>query len=295
MPPDQPAANRTVLLTGAASGLGAHTALLAARRGHTVFGGVRDRAALDKSETGTRFRSSGVTPVTLDVLHEASIDRAVSTVVEAAGSLDVLVCCAGIAARGALEDMPMDEIRRVMDTNFYGTIAAIRRVLPVMRRQAAGTVIAVSSLSGLIGLPGDGAYAASKFALEGACEALAAEVGRFGVRVMLAQPGAFRTKLARHASRSADYPADTPYEALLDHLEQDAEAGHGDDPAVAAAEIVALFERPTATLRHPIGDQARAVTETLKTLGDRERRAYAHEVTGTGWWAGPIPGRPGNR
>jgi NAD(P)-dependent dehydrogenase (short-subunit alcohol dehydrogenase family) len=159
-----------------------------------------------------------------------------------------------------------------------------RRALPLMRRGRRTTIIMMSSLSGLLGLPGSSAYCASKFALEGAAEALRNEVGRFGVWVCLIEPGGFASAMSGKRMIAADYPADSPYVPMLRHLTHAPPAVA--DPAPVAELVLSIIDDPAPRLRYAAGIQAGQVVARLDTLDDRSRQDYALAVTGLGWWQG---------
>jgi NAD(P)-dependent dehydrogenase (short-subunit alcohol dehydrogenase family) len=273
-----------ILVTGASAGLGAAIAGGAAARGHRVLAGGRRFAALRQSSLGPT-----VSEIALDVRSDVSCRAAAATMMEKFDGIDVLVANAGVASVGALEETPVDEFRRVMDVNFFGSIRIIQAVLPLMRNARSGVIVAISSLSGLIGLPGDSAYAASKHALEGALESLAGEVSRFGVRVVLVEPGAIATGLMTRVSHAASH-ARSPYRAFHDHLRVRTSDAAGAEPATIAAEILSLIESPDATLRRPVGDQARAVVKSLASQSAEARAAFSVRAAGLSWWVAGADG-----
>ena len=164
-----------------------------------------------------------------------------------------------------------------MEVNFFGAIALTRTFLPLMRRAGGGVILMVSSLSGLIGLPFDGAYAASKFALEGASESLRYELEPFGVKVALVEPGAYATALAVPHAGAAETAYDQ-FEQL--RRSRAGEAPHGGDPGEAARIIEETLLQQTPELRVPCGAQALAVTARLRTLEGAARRDFALAAAG---------------
>jgi NAD(P)-dependent dehydrogenase (short-subunit alcohol dehydrogenase family) len=177
-------AARVVWITGASSGIGAACAARLARDGHRVFGTTRGAAP---AEPG------GVEWVSLDVRDDASVAAGVSQVLAAAGRIDVLVNNAGVGIAGAVEDTTPEDLVRQLDTNLLGPLRLVRAVAPPMRAQRSGRIVQISSLAGRIGVPFQGAYSASKFALEGLSESLALELRPFGIDVVLVQPGDLRS------------------------------------------------------------------------------------------------------
>lgn len=269
-----------ILVSGGSSGIGAAIAAAGIARGHHVFaGGRRFRTLQCSSDADGRL-----VEIPLDVLDSSSCRAAVDEMKKRVGGVDVLVASAGIAAAGAFEETPAEEFHRLMDVNFYGAIRTIKAVLPEMRAAKGGLVIVISSLSGLVGLPGDSAYAASKFALEGACEALAPEVARFGVEVVIVQPGGVDTPLLETAppapgALTGDYGA---FNAFLRDRAHNRRGGAGADEI--AAEILGIIENRGGPLRRPVGDQARKTASLLPTLSDAGRRQLALDASGLQWW-----------
>ncbi len=178
---------KVVLVTGASSGIGQAIAGELAARGWRVFGTSRSGAAVP---------TPGVEMIALDVDDDTSVERAVAAVLARAGRIDAIVNNAGWAIMGAVEDTAIAEAKAQMETNFFGVLRLCRAVLPVMRRQGGGTIVNISSLSGLFGTPFSGLYSASKFAVEGMSEALHIETRKLGIRVVLIEPGDHASALA---------------------------------------------------------------------------------------------------
>jgi NAD(P)-dependent dehydrogenase (short-subunit alcohol dehydrogenase family) len=264
---------RVALITGAASGIGRATAERLARADWAVYATFRPqgRSAPPRGQgADARIRW-----LPLDVSDESARRAALRVIESAHGRLDVLVNNAGVLATGPLEEIRERALREVMEVNFFGALNVTRTFLPMMRRQSGGGIILmISSLSGLIGLPFEGAYAASKFALEGASESLRYELEPFGIRVALIEPGAYATALTNferppHGTASA-YPAyEQPHSARAARISRDA------DPAEVAALIEDTIARGAPQLHVPCGAQAHAIVARLRTLSESERREFA--------------------
>ena len=174
-----------VLITGASSGIGMATALYMAERGYRVVGTSREKARLAGLESEAGRRGLAVAGVELDINDEAGLPDALAAVVEQHGPIDVLVNNAGYGLFGPVQTLGADELRAQFETNVFAVVRLMRAVLPGMIERGGGTIVNVSSILGRIGAPFHGAYASSKFALEGLTESLRTEVWPLGVRVAL--------------------------------------------------------------------------------------------------------------
>jgi NAD(P)-dependent dehydrogenase (short-subunit alcohol dehydrogenase family) len=243
-----------VLVTGAASGFGRLAVIEAAKRGHTVYAGVRDLSRLEP------FGDDRVRVVQLDVTVAEQREAAVKGILDEQGRIDALVNNAGSPLGGFLEDIDEDELRKLFDVNVFAVFELTKRVLPAMRAQRSGAIVMLSSMSGRMAAPGLAAYAASKFALEGLSEGWRHELAPFGIRVTLVEPGAYKTDILgrnRLLSRRAASP-DSPYAAQFTKMEglaakMTARAG---DPQDVARKVVDLCEAKAPRLRHPMGMSA---------------------------------------
>lgn len=255
----------TVLITGCSSGIGLETALAFARRGDRTYASMRNVAKATRLRERAEAEGLDLRIITLDVTDDASTTAAVREVESAHGAVDVLVNNAGVNHVGAVETTSFDEARAVMETNFWGALRTARAVLPAMRRQGSGVVVNVSSLAGRTwSVPYGGFYAAGKSGLGAVSEALAGEVGRFGIRVVCLEPGSFATDvhtnaLAREVVQDGPYGAD---EAWLRRFMLGTAEGAGDASVVAEA-VVAAAEDPATPLHSPVGEGAQAAIEMV--------------------------------
>ena len=199
---------QVVWITGASSGLGLHTAQALARSGFRVAAGAR---SFGKGRT-----VEGCLCLPLDVTDQESIQRFGDQAMAAFGPPDILVNCAGMLILGACESYGADELRQVMETNFFGQAAMISKVLPLMRKKGRGRIVNFSSINGLLGIPFEGAYTASKHAIEGYSECLALECRPFGVEVMLVEPGDHQSGSQAYRRRSAGMGEASPYRAAFE-------------------------------------------------------------------------------
>jgi NAD(P)-dependent dehydrogenase (short-subunit alcohol dehydrogenase family) len=251
----------TVLITGTSSGIGRVTTEVLAARGWQVFATMRDRAkkgALEAALDRANLRSN-VTILQLDVVDEKSIQDAVAAVLTRTGhKLDAVVHNAGLAVAGTLEDVPQSELRRVMETNFFGVLELTRALLPTFRAQRSGRILIVSSQAGFAGQPANSIYCASKWALEGWAESIAYEVDPFGIDVILVEPGPYKTQIWRSTPRLT--PEGSAYLPWLKQVFLGAdlhEAKTARDPIEVATTIADALEASHPRFRYPVGFFAR--------------------------------------
>jgi NAD(P)-dependent dehydrogenase (short-subunit alcohol dehydrogenase family) len=189
---------KVALITGSSSGIGFDTSLLFARNGICTYATMRN---LGKSKEILDFATKESIPLkvlSLDVTDEDSIGQAIDKVKKEQNKIDILVNNAGYSLVGALEMLSIDEIKEEFETNFFGIVNLIQRVLPIMRKEGNGRIVNVSSLAGRIGFPLASAYVSSKFALEGLSESLRYEVQDFGIYVILIEPGVIKTNFVKN-------------------------------------------------------------------------------------------------
>jgi NAD(P)-dependent dehydrogenase (short-subunit alcohol dehydrogenase family) len=247
----------TVLITGTSTGFGRVATELLAARGWRVFATMRDLARKEPLERALRDAglSERVTFMQLDVTDLASIEAAVKSVLAQTGNtLDAVVHNAGIAVAGVLEDLSDADMRRVMETNFFGPLNLTRALLPTFRAQRRGRIVLLSSQAAFAGQPGNSMYCASKWALEGWAESLAYEVDPFDIDVVLIEPGPYRTEIWN--STKWVVPADSAYLPWLKRLRQAADrhqAQTSRDPQEVAAVIAKALEARKPRFRYQVG------------------------------------------
>ncbi|MEU1226709.1 oxidoreductase [Streptomyces sp. NPDC005828] len=243
------------LITGANSGFGRAFAEAAIAAGDVVVAAARRTESLDDLVAA---HPDQVDPVALDVTETAAVDRVVTALVERHGRVDVLVNNAGRTHVGSVEETSDEDLRSLFDVHVFGPAALTRAVLPHMRARRSGAIVQLSSVGGQMSLAGFGAYSATKFALEGMSEALAAEVGPLGIKVLIVEPGAFRTSLfGTGKSVSADTVAD--YADTVGATRAYVETGAGTqagDPAKAAAAVLTALAADETPLRLALGDDS---------------------------------------
>ena len=194
------ARQKSVLITGATDGLGRALALLLAQRGYRVFAAGRSPEKLAQLDSLARESKLPLESMSLDVCNDESVERAISNVLGKVGQLDVLVNNAGVNYTAAVEDLSMQDWRAQFETNFFGVLRVTRAVLPHMRERRSGRILMMSSLSGLVTPPTQGAYSSSKHALEGLSNALRMELYPFRIDVVLIEPGYIVTGIQKAAT-----------------------------------------------------------------------------------------------
>lgn len=250
-------ADKTALVTGASSGFGLRISIALALRGYRVMAAMRDLGRGDEllREAERAGVASRLDPVRLDVTDAESIEAAMAHAARRYGRLDVLVNNAGFAVGGFAEEVPMDDWRAQMETNFFGVVAMCRAAIPLMRKQGGGTIIQLSSVSGRIAFPGYGAYAASKFAVEGFSESLRHELAPHGIRVVLVEPGAYRTAIWDKGFSGIRSRPDSPYRKMLEAVLEYSRraAATSKDPREVAELVARLAESRAPRLRYAVG------------------------------------------
>jgi NAD(P)-dependent dehydrogenase (short-subunit alcohol dehydrogenase family) len=262
-----------VLITGCSTGFGRAAAVELTKRGHDVVATARRPDTLDELDVADRLR--------LDVDDDGSVAEAVA----AAGTLDALVNNAGFGVVGPIEKLPLGEARRLFDTNVFGTMRMIQAVAPGMRELGSGTIVNVTSLAGRVAPPLGGVYAASKWAVEGMSEALHYELGHFGVRVRLVEPGYFATEFQGKEPRlGVDGP---PYDELdrqwsvsFEKLRGGGEPLGSEPVAAVIADAVESTER---RLRWPVGADAEMVLGARTSMGDEAFEDAMRNVLDLTW------------
>jgi NAD(P)-dependent dehydrogenase (short-subunit alcohol dehydrogenase family) len=252
------------LVTGTSTGIGLATAVTLARAGHKVYAGMRNPSGGGAELAAIANKEKlPLTAVQMDVDNDQSVRDAFART----GQVDVLVNNAGIGEMGSVEEMPLAAFRRVMETNFFGALRCIQAVLPGMRERRKGCIVNVTSVAGRLAGGAQGAYSASKWALEALSESLACEVKAFGVRVAIVEPGVVSTPIFGKTRLSA--PSIYPHARRLDAYFQ-ASLKNPVSPYVIGEAIRAIVEDNDAKLRHPAGPDAIPILESRGRVTDEE-------------------------
>jgi len=270
----------SVLVTGAATGLGKAMAFYLAERGFQVYATTLDLRQADELQALARDRNAPIRILAMDVRDRESIQRAVQTVVQESGGIYGVINNAGIGLRGYFEDLADEEIRQVFDANVFGLMAVTKAVLPFMREAGRGRIILMSSVGGRIGSMGVTAYCSTKFAVEGFGESLFLELAPLGVRVVLIEPGIIKTErwtVNRGLAKGALNPG-SPYHDWFCQVEKESDqlvrASTATPEDVAAVVHHALTaERPK--LRYMVGRKAKLAVALKRWLpGELFERLY---------------------
>ncbi|WP_320777404.1 oxidoreductase [Streptomyces sp. CRN 30] len=264
---------RNWLITGVSSGLGRAFAVAALAAGHTVVGTVRteeDARAFEGLGPGRAYGRL------LDVTDDDAVQAVVAEVEQNVGPLDVVIANAGYGLEGTFEETPLAEVRRQFEVNVFGAVATLRAALPHLRRRRRGHLMAVTSMGGLMAVPGMSAYCGSKFALEGILEALGKEVAQFGIHVTAIEPGSFRTDWAGRSMTRAERTVDD-YDELFAPIREARQKASGNqlgNPAKAGEAVVHITsaERPPAHL--VLGSDALRLVTAARTAVDAEIRDW---------------------
>ncbi len=267
---------KAVLVTDADSGVGRATAVWLGERGLRVLAGGRD---LERMEDLPRETAPGgmIEVVELEPRDPASCAAALDRMLSLYEEIDGLVCSGGLARFGPVEEIAEPIVREMFEDNFFGPWRLIREVAPELRRRGAGTIVCVSNAAGRVGLPMSGAYSASRFAMEGLCDALRLELSFFGVHVVLVEPGLLRDRIAEDVGAAPDaeqlfgVSAESPYRAV------------GDVLADAYQQLVGRAATPE--------DVARVVDKALRQARPRPRYAVSRGAAALLWARRLLPDR----
>jgi NAD(P)-dependent dehydrogenase (short-subunit alcohol dehydrogenase family) len=256
-----------ILVTGCSTGIGQETALHMARKGHDVYASVRNPDTADELKEKIAAESLSAKVIRLDLVDPASMESAVAEIIEQSGRLDVLVANAGIGAGSSVEETPIETVREIFETNYFGNVSLFKAVTPHLRMQGSGHIVVVGSLAGRHAAGCHAHYSASKWAIEGLSESMAQEMAEFNVKVSLIEPGCVTTPMWTKFEPSEVPPL---YPKNVQRLVRFFEFGLS-RPAVAADVAQAIedvLNSDDPPFRVPVGKDANEVIAGRAKVGD---------------------------
>jgi NAD(P)-dependent dehydrogenase (short-subunit alcohol dehydrogenase family) len=273
---------KVAIVTGSSSGIGLDTSVTLAQNGFLTYATMRN---LDKSsivKAAAEKEKLPIKVVRLDVTDDQSVNNAIQTIVSETGRIDVLVNNAGYGLVGAFEDLSINEIKNLYETNVFGLMRVTQAVLPTMRKQKSGIIVNVSSGAGLFGYPGGSAYVSTKFAVEGLSESISYELGQFGIRVVLIEPGFIKTNFASAmviAEKAKD--PNSPYSQLMQRIQANSgEMAKNASPVdVVSKAILEAVTSKSPSLRYLAGKDVETWAASKKTMSDTEFQNMIQNLT----------------
>ena len=266
---------KVALVTGSSSGIGLETVLSLARDGYHTFASMRNLEKSVELEHAAKKENLSIKVIELDVDKEESIISAIKKIIIDCGRLDVLVNNAGYGQFGCTEDVTIDDFRKQFETNFFSIVRIIQEVAPIMRKQNSGSIINISSVVGRMGLPASPAYISSKFALEGLGECLRYELGQFGIKITMIEPGVIKTNFF-NSMKIPESKKDPKYKTLTENilagLKMMAEMGTA--PSQVADVIMKAIHDDEMLPRYVVGTDAAMFLEAKKMKTDIEFEKY---------------------
>lgn len=294
--PNGESTHRLAIVTGSSTGIGFETSLMLARNGYFTYATMRNIQKSKEIERIAQQENLPIRIVEMDVDNDNSVKTTIEKIISERNRIDILVNNAGYGLFGALEDLPMEEIKRQYETNVFGVIRVSQNVLPIMRSQRDGIIVNISSVSGLAGIPSQSVYVSTKFALEGLSESLSFEVETHGIKIILIEPGVINTgfledlvvpdkyninknrqavqkAVNRDNNNSLSYYNNTIEKFLSFYYSAMSNAPH---PKIVANEIIQAIEMVSNKkevgpfLRVPVGSDAKKYSKLKRELADSE-------------------------
>jgi len=266
---------KVALVTGSSSGIGFETSLALARDGYNTFASMRDTGKGSNLQDIAKKENLPISIIELDVDKESSIVNAIKKVMKSSGRIDVLVNNAGYGQFGCTEDVPIEEFRKQFETNFFSIVRIIQEIAPIMRKQGSGVIVNISSVVGRMGLPGSSAYVSTKFALEGLSECLRYELGQFGIKTTLIEPGVIKTNFFK-SMRIPESKTDPKYKEIMDNILSGLKmmVEMGTPPAQVAEVVIKAIHDREILPRYTAGTDAAMFMEAKKMKTDLEFEKY---------------------
>ncbi len=290
---------KVVLITGGTDGLGKATAILLAERGYRVIAAGRSQAKRVELDTLAKTKNLPLTTVELDVCSDASVNRAVESVIGSCGAIDVLINNAGVGYMAVVEELKMEDLKQQFETNLFGVLRVTQAVLPGMRARRSGHIVMLSSVAGLVTPPTYGAYSSSKHALEGLSNALRLELFPFSIQVVLIEPGYIVTNFQQTAKDLAqpyvESAKTSPYEKIYSGASAGAAKGRAKSKATpedCARVILQAIESPNPNARYGVTPLATLVKWAKRLASDRMLDEFLRRTYGVSVDAAPKDRKP---
>ena len=278
---------KVVVVTGSSSGIGFETSLLLSRKGFYTYATMRNLNKSQKINDVAEKENLPLKVLQLDVTDDKSVKDAIKQIKDESSGIDVLVNNAGYGVMGAVEDLSLDEFKSQFETNFFGVIRVTKEVIPIMRNQAGGIIINVSSVGGKIGIPLNSAYISSKFALEGLSESMRYELEQFGIDVILIEPGVVKTNFFENTDVVVNNNTSTTSNKTSVYSQLTQKLFEGFEPMLKSsssslssdvAEIIyQAIESNNRQVRYPVGKDAVSIIKTRQNLSDKELENWIKE------------------
>ncbi len=264
---------KVVIVTGSSSGIGHEISLILARNGFTTYATMRNLQKSTDLKSIAENERLQLRIVQLDVTDDDSVKKAIQTIYDESGRIDVLVNNAGYGLTGAFEELLIGEIKQQYETNVFGVIRTTQAVLPIMRKQKAGTIVNISSGAGRFGYPIGSAYVSSKFAVEGLSESMSYELEPFDIKVILIEPGVIKTNFFNSsvlAKKSQD--PNSPYLQLMKGMEESINKliENGSEPQHVAEVVLDAITADNPKLRYLAGKDVEQLMEVKKKMSDED-------------------------
>ncbi len=270
------------IVTGSSTGNGFEISLLLAKNGFFTYATMRNLNKSTRIKEIAKNENLPLEVLELDVTNDKSVANTIDIIGNRHQRIDVLVNNAGYEHHGAVEELSMDEIRAQFETNFFGAVRVMKAVLPIMRKQRSGTIVNVSSIGGLIGVPLNSAYVGSKFALEGFSESMKYELEGFGIKVILIEPGAVKTNYLDNAKQAQKaMNPDSPYaefsKKMSAGVKERFKEASSSSPNQVAEVILSAIKSEKPNTRYLVGNDAIAIKERRKNSSDSELEVWIKE------------------
>ncbi len=264
---------KVAVVTGSSSGIGHEIALILARNGFTTYATMRNLQKGSDLKSIAEDEKLSLHFAQLDVTNENSVKNAIQTIHDECNRIDILVNNAGYGLTGAFEDLSLDEIKTLYETNVFGLVRTTQAVLPIMRKQRSGMVVNISSGAGMFGFPTGSAYVSTKFAVEGLSESMSYEVEPFGIKLILIEPGVIKTNFFNSsvlAKKSKD--PNSPYAPLMKCMENSINKmmEKGSTPQYVAEVVLHAITSESPKLRYLAGKDVEQWVEAKKKMSDEE-------------------------